>query len=172
MALIPSFSVYTILGNPLRLTITDTSTGVDASVTQRRVYLRLADGTYLVPTGTTTSYVEWAIVNSAISVDVLTKDLAIFTTIQWLDSGNNVLYTSSDTFVFTQYSELFYYYLTQQLAGNYPIIQDDNYYSNKLRLRTEIDSANNAVEIGADILASQSCLDRAAYLISNQSFNF
>jgi hypothetical protein len=172
MSFVPAFSPTTILGLPLRLTITDESSGADASITQRRVYLRKADGTYLVPDGTTTQYIEWAIANSFINLDVLTKDFALAIRVDWLDVSNNVLYTSSNTFVFTQYSELFYYGLTQQLAGNYPIIADNNYYSNKLLLRVEIDSANQAVSIGGDILASQSCLDRAAYLISKQSDNF
>lgn len=172
MSFSPAFVPTTILGNPLRLIVTDDSTGSDSNIASRRVYLRKADGTYLVPDGTTTNYIEWAIADSFINLDVLTKDFALQITVTWNDVGGTALYTSSNTFVFTQYSELFYYGLTQELAGNYQIIQDSNYYSNKLLLRVEIDSANQAVSIGGDIKASQECLDRAAYLISKQSFNF
>lgn len=172
MSLSASFSVSQNIGNPSTLIFTDTSTGSDGSISARRIYLRKSDGTYLVPSGTTTNYIEWAYANSTISLDVMDKDYALFIEVDWVDSGGTALYTSSDTFVFTLYSETFYYSLTQQLAGNYPIIADDNYYSNKLRLRTEIDSANQAIAIGGDIAASQACLERAKQLVDNQSLYF
>lgn len=172
MSLNPSFSVAQNLGAPSILVLTDTSTGSDASVFERRVYLRKSDGTYLVPSGTTTSYIVWDYADDTISLDILNKDYALEITVAWVNSGGTALYTEADTYVFTLYSEEFYYGLTQQLAGNYPIIQDDNYYSNKFRLRTEIDSANNAISIGGDIAASQACLDRAKQLVDNQSLYF
>lgn len=172
MSFVQSFSVSQNIGNPSTLVLTDTSTGADGAIYERRVYLRKSDGTYLVPDGTTTQYIVWPYANTTISIDVLNKDYALEITVLWVNSGGTTLYTSADTFVFSLYSEQFYYGLTQELAGNYPIIADDNYYSNKFRLRTEIDSANNAISIGGDIAASQACLDRAALLILNQSLYF
>lgn len=172
MSLNPSISVSQSLGAPSILTFTDVSTGSDGAITERRIYLRKSDGTYLVPSGTTTSYIVWDYADDTISVDVMNKDYALEITVLFVNSSGSTLYTFSDTYVFTLYSEEFYYGLTQELAGNYPIIADDNYYSNKFRLRTEIDSANQAISIGGDIAASQACLDRAKYLVDNQSLFF
>lgn len=172
MSLNPSFTTEQNLGASSILILTDTSTGSDGAITERRVYLRKSDGTYLVPSGTSTNYIVWDYADDTISLDVLDKDYALEITVLWVNSGGTTLYSDDNTFVFTLYAEEFYYGLTQELAGNYPIIADDNYYSNKFRLRTEIDSANNAISIGGDIAASQACLDRAKQLIDNQSLYF
>jgi hypothetical protein len=169
MALTPAITVSQEIGDESILTITDESTGSDGAIAARRVYLQLADGSYLKPSGNTTDYILWAYANSSIDIDVLGRDYAIFITVFWVNSSGNTLYSKSGNYLFTLYSEQFLYGLTQAQAANYPIIQDQNYYQNKGMLITEIDSASNAVSIGGDILAAQNCLDRAAYMIANQN---
>lgn len=57
MALIPSFSVSQTVGADSIVVLTDTSTGTDALVKSRVVYLQKTDGTFLVETGQPSSVV-------------------------------------------------------------------------------------------------------------------
>jgi hypothetical protein len=172
MALTVSFTVSQSTALPSTISLTDTSTGSDGTITQRRVLLRKADGTYLVPEGTTTDYIEWDWAEPSIAIDVMDRDYALDIIVQWLNVSNQVVYTDTELCVFTLYAEQFYYQLTQYQTSNPQIIDDQTYYGNKIKLRVSIDEATNAVTIGADITSSQSALDRAAYLIDNQSLFF
>lgn len=171
MALSPSFSVSQPLDDPSVLTLEDTSTGVDAGITTRRVYLQKADGTYLVPDDTETDYIEWPYSDGSIEIDVLDKDYALNITVQWL-TGDTVTYTSTDLAVFTLYSNLFFYELTQHQTGNPNIIRDTTYYGNKMKLRCSIDEAENATQYGVDIYSAQAALSRAKYMMDNQDKYF
>lgn len=173
MALTPNFTVSQSSGTPNIITASDTSTGSDVAITQRRIFLLKADGTYLVPTGTTTNYIQWAWANSTIALNVLTKDTALAITVQWLDINNTVLYTKTISFGFTAYNETFYYSLTQ---GEVPIVTptmiNTNYYQNKMQLRVFIDSGNQAISFASDIYSAQVAYDNATYLVTNANFNF
>lgn len=172
MALTPSFSVQQDSGNPSTIVLQDTSTGSDSNVTKRRVYLLQADGTYLVPTGTTTDYIEWSLASTTIDLDVLTQNTALQITDQWLNVSNTVLYTVTDAFSFTNYGEAFYYNLTQQQSANPQIIASLNFYETKMMVRVELDSAAQAITFAGDIKSSQQCLDRLQIIITNQNFFF
>lgn len=171
MALTVSFTASVNYSSPSVLTLTDTSTGTDNTITTRRVYLQKADGTYLVPTGTTTNYIVWDYSVSFIDIDVLDVDYALSIVIDWL-AGTTIEYTDNKLFAFTTYSEQFYYYLTQTQSSLPKIIDDSPYYSNKLKLRVNIDEAVQAIALGSDIQSSQAALDRAKYLIDNQTTFF
>jgi hypothetical protein len=82
MPLTPLFTVSQ--PNATTIRITDVSTGADAAITQRRVYLQQADGSYLVPTGTLTDYIEWNYLDASIDIDVLNTDYALLILVQWL----------------------------------------------------------------------------------------
>ncbi len=97
MSFSPSFSFSQPIGNPSIIIFTDTSSGSDANITTRKIYLRKSDGLYLVPTGTTTDYIEWSYSDSTIEVDVLEKDRALSITVQW-DSAANSHITFDNTF--------------------------------------------------------------------------
>lgn len=170
MALTPSFSASQILGAPSVIVLTDTSTGTDGTLTARRVFIQKTDGTYLVTEGTTTDYVEWAIGDTTISIDVLDKDYALQITVQWL-AGTTVTYEETGLYLFYQYSEQFYYNLTQGQTSTPLIINDTSYYDNKMKLRCSIDEAVNATTYN-DIHAAQSALDRALELRLNQNLYF
>lgn len=179
MALIPSFSVSQPVGENSVLTITDTSTGSDSDITERRVYLRKSDGTFLKPTGTTTDYVLWDYAESSVDIDCLDKDYALLITVQWVQivtvSGvvvaTNILYDDSALTGLTAYNEDFDYGLTTILASNPLLINDNSFRSNKFDLRTFIDAGNQAIEVGADIESAQLCYNQAtAIRISNQYY--
>src|SRR3990172_265316 len=99
--LTPNFTASQNSGTPSVITLTDSSTGSDVAITQRRAYLLQANGEDLGPTGTSTYYIQWAYANSSIDIDVLSVDTALSITVQWLNVSNTVLYTKTIAFNFT-----------------------------------------------------------------------
>lgn len=174
MALTPNFTASQSSGTPSTITLTDTSTGSDAAITQRRVYLLQADGTYLVVSGTTTDYEAWAYASSTISLDVLSQDTALSITVQWLDSGNVVLYTKTIAYGFSAYGETFYYGLTQSQVPiqNPAVALSTNYYQNKMKFRVFLDSADQAISFASDIYSASVCYDASTEMIANKAFYF
>lgn len=172
MSLVPSFTATQNIGSPEIIVLNDTSTGADALVTQRRIYLNTAEGTTITPAGVTTAYINWPIADLAISLAVLNTDYSLNINVLWLDVNGVMLYTRTVLYCFSLYAEEFYYSLTQDQTGVPNIISGSTYYTNKMILRVEIDSANQAVSIGGDIYSSQSALDRANYMVANQNTYF
>jgi hypothetical protein len=173
MALTPSFSTAQPVGEPSVIRLTDTSTGADAAVTQRRVYIQKADGSYLVPEGTETDYVEWELADTTIDIDCLDKDYGVAITVEWLDVTDEVLYDEEEDAVgFTSYNEDFDYGLTQMMAGNPLLVNDANFFNNKSQLRTLIDSGNQAILRASDLYSAQLCYDAATLIRTNAQYNF
>lgn len=172
MSFSASFSVSQSINSINILTLADTSTGSDTNITARQIYLQTGNGTYLVPAGVTTNFIPWLLANTSINLNVLSGDFAINILVQWLDVNGNVLYNAGNVYLFTAYSEQFMYGLTQLLALKPIIPQDNDYYANKMQLRVLIDSAINSIAIASDISSAQSCLDSAAYLISQKNLFF
>jgi hypothetical protein len=172
MPLVPAFTATQVLGEPSVIVLTDTSTGSDAAIAARRVYLRLANGSYLVPDGTTTDYVDWPLADTTIELDVLTVDKAVDITVQHLNSSDVALYTKTTLCLFTQYAKQFLYDLTQGQTGNPVLVNDNDYWEKKSQLFTEVDSALNAVEMANDVYAAQACMDRAQKIIDNAEYYF
>jgi len=172
MAFVQNFSTSQTVGLPNKINFSDTSTGSDGSIASRRIYLQLDDGSYLVEDGTTTDYEVWPIIDSTITLDVLEQDEAINITVQWLDSGGTVLYSKVILTGFTLYNETFDYGLTQMLAGNPLLINDNMFFYNKSKLRVYLDSGNNAIELASDILSAQLCYDKATLLRTNSPYTF
>jgi hypothetical protein len=130
----------------LTLTIVDSSTGSDANLTDRRVNLNLYDGTTLVPTGTSTSYIDWPIGAGPLVLPILTRDYSISINVQWTSSSplpSPSTYTFSVLQTFTQNLEIFDQGLTQMMAGNPLLVNDNGFFSNKELLRLYIDNAIN-----------------------------
>jgi hypothetical protein len=172
MPISPSFTASQNSGTPSIITLTDTSTGSDGAITQRRVYLLQSNGQYLVPTGTTTDYIEWDIVDSTISLDVLVQDTALSITVQWLSVTNTVIESVTTSFAFTAYNETFYYGLTESQVANANLTASTNWYQTKMILRVELDSAYQAITFASDIFSAQAALNRATFISTNQSFFF
>jgi hypothetical protein len=172
MPLSPNFTASQNSGTPNLIFLTDTSTGSDVTITKRRIYLLQSDGTYLVPAGTTTDYIEWALVDVTISLNVLIQDTALSVTVQWLSAANVVVATKTTSFAFTAYNETFYYGLTESQVANANLTASTNWYQTKMILRVELDSAYQAISFASDIFSSQAALNRATYISTNQSFFF
>lgn len=114
MSYVQGFTVA-LSSNAATLTYTDTSTGTDASIASRRIYMQKFDGTYLVPTGTSTDYVVWALSDGSTKTltSILSQDEALNITVQWLDVSNTVLYSKTVLYNFSGYAKIFFYQLTQ-----------------------------------------------------------
>lgn len=172
MPLSPNFEVTQPIGEPSVVRVTDTSTGSDVAITQRRVYLRKWDGTFLVPSGTSTDYIQWPLASVNIDIDALDKDYGLDVVVQWLNVSNVVLYDKTESSGQTSYNEEFDYDLTRLLAANPLLINDNNFQENKSNLRTFIDSGDQAIERYSDIYAAQLCYDRATELRINSQYSF
>ena len=181
MATVPNFTASQSSGTPSIITLNDTSTGTNTSnIAKRRVYLLQANGTFLVPAGTTNDYCDWAITDTAIvpfppislSLNVLSQDSALSVTVQWLTSANAVVTSKTISFAFTAYNETFYYGLTESQVANANLTASTNWYQNKLILRVELDSAVQAVTFASDIFSAQAALNRATFLSTNSSYFF
>ena len=172
MPLTPNFSTSQQAGLPSNVIITDTSTGSDVAIVERRVFLVNYAGEYVVADGTTTNYTVWPLAQSSISIDCLTEDTALSVTVNWVDAGGVTLYTKTSLAGFTLFNLTFYYSLTQgQAAISNPsyILQDNTYFQNKSKLKTLIESGNNAITLGYDITSAQVCYDLATYMVNNQN---
>lgn len=181
MAITVSFTVSQTVGSPQAINIVDTSTGSDVTATSRRIYITNSAGAYLTegPTvSTAVAYTTWPIAsgNSLTIDDILATDMAVNITLTYVNSGGSSVASDTSLEGFTMYNETFYYSLTQaQATQNQPppmIIQDSNYYMNKIILRENIDDGNQAILYGSDITTAQSAYDRATYQVLNENLFF
>ena len=172
MPLVPNFTASQYSGTPSVITLTDTSTGSDVTIASRRVYLLQANGTFLVPAGNTTDYILWDLVDTSISIDVLSQDTALSITVQWMSGIDTVVTSKTISFAFTAYNETFYYGLTESQVANSNLSASTNWYQSKLVLRVEIDSADQAITFASDIYSAQAALNRATYISTNQAYFF
>jgi hypothetical protein len=126
----------------------------------------------LVPAGTATDYIEWALVDVTTSLNVLIQDTALSITVQWLTASNVVVATKTTSFAFTAYNETFYYGLTESQVANANLTASTNWYQTKMILRVELDSAYQAISFASDIFSAQAALNRATFISTNQSYFF
>jgi len=172
MPFIPNFTASQYSGTPSIITLNDTSVGSDVTIASRRVYLLQANGTFLVPAGTTTDYIVWDLVDTSIDLDVLSQDSALSITVQWMSGINTVVTSKTISFAFTAYNETFYYGLTESQVANSNLSASTNWYQSKLVLRVELDSADQSITFASDIYSAQAALNRATYISTNQAYFF
>jgi len=168
----PSFTTSQTIGVPESVNFADTSTGSDGSITARRVYMQLANGDYLVPDGTTTDYFVWALADVTKTFDLLTKDVAVTITVQWVDTNGTVLYSAQSVTGFTLYNETFAYQINYAMSGNPLLINDNQYFEKDSELRVNIDSGNQAISFAGDTYAAQQSYDRATAIRNNAPYVF
>lgn len=167
MPFVQSFTV-TPTSNPAALLLTDTSTGSDGAITVRQILLYNSAGNLVV------AAIDWPIANPSITIAPLTADIALNIVVNWNNNVGRVLYTKSQLFAATQYAEQFFYSLTQEQAAttNLNILNDYPYFENKSKLRTLIDSAVQAISVGADIFSSQFSISIYQQMLSNPNLYF
>lgn len=161
--------IITKTADPSTFIITDNSSGSDPDLTGRVIYLYTANGSLLVPA------ITWPIGQSSYTFTGLEQDVALNVRVEW--SSSNPLpdpstYTYSELNYFVQFGEQFLYGLTQQQTANPSIVQDTTYYANKGIVRTEIDSAINAIDVGNDLAGSEYCIARYTAMMNAQNYLF
>lgn len=106
MPLTVSISAGQSLGVPSIIVITDTSTGTDATVTNRKVYLRTSTNQYLTEvqqSSSTVSFTNWPISDGAtINLDVLTEASTLEVTVVWTTGAGTTVYELTDVITFYQ----------------------------------------------------------------------
>ena len=172
MALSVSFTAGQTPSSPNLVGLVDTTTGTDAAVVSRRIYITDAGGNAVVPSGTTTAYIEWGNfpATTTISLNILTEDMALNIRVDWINISNAVLYSDENTFCFDEYLKQFAYELVQGLVP--PVTLDTNYAENLAKLWVAIKGAENSVTFANDIQASQNCLNQGTYLKTYQQLFF
>lgn len=168
--LTPAFTASQSALTPSNVTLSDTSSGSDAAIATKRAYFQTAMGTYLVVGGVATDWNPFP--DTTDTFNILQTDTACAVTVQWLDVNGEVLYELTQEYCFAAYNKQFFYYLVQLQALTPSVLQDANYAANMAAYWMNITGAIQAVEIGADISASQNCLNRATAIKENQNFNF
>lgn len=175
MAFVPNFTCSQSLSNLSVFTITDTSTGYsDVNVTGRLIYLRKYDGSYLTPSGYSVDYIFWpysAGTGDELEIDCLDKDYALDIQVVYY-SGSSSLTSKTILTLFTGYGDYQLRRLTSALSGNKITITAKNFYANKIKLRTLLDDAAQAVEQINDQTIATFCLDEAKPLTDNISLFF
>lgn len=174
MALSVSFTASSVAGEPSQILFTDTSTGSDGTITSRRIYVSDENDDFIVETDTSTEYEVWALpLATDITLDLLLQDMAVKIVVQWLNGSNVVVYDYTiDATGFTEYNEEADYGFTQLMAANPLLINDNNFWSNKNKLRTLIDSGNNAITRASDLYNAQRCYDAATELVASSQYLF
>jgi len=176
-----AFSTTQVLGAPNEIVITDSSSGSDVTAVSRLVTIVTATGQWLTEAGLsdTLATTSWPLADGAVlTLDILTEDMALYITLAYVTSVGAVANGATLTKLqgYTLYNENFYYELTQDEAlQNQPppmIIQDSNYYMSKMIFRVEVDSGDNAITYGNDIVSAQNCYSRATYMRLHESNYF
>lgn len=181
MPIIVSFSTSQVLGAPNEIVITDNSSGSDVTAVNRRIYIQNSLGQYVDENGASESvvYTTWPLADGntiTLGGNILQQDSAYNITLIYVNNSGVSVSQATELCGFTLYAESFYYSLTQaQAQQNTPpptILQDSNYYMQKMMLRVNIDSGNNAITYGDDIVSAQNCYNLANYQIANETFFF
>lgn len=141
----------------------------------RRIYVYKIDGTTLVPSGTTTSYIDFPFsAGSSITIDgVLNTDYALLINGLWLSNNPQPgsVYTSSDIKSFLNYLKQFRKGQISSLSDNPALLQDTNWYTDMFKLQTEINNADEAADDGQQY-SSQAAINRGLYLKNNSQYFF
>lgn len=169
MPITPSISVAQSPLNPAIVTVTDTSSGSDGAIFARRIFFQTPQGTYLVTSGTTTSYVLWPYADASMSFNILPQDYGLSITVLWVNVGGTTLYTYNQVYPLAEYNKQYFYYLAQQQALTYSIIGTQPYFANMATFWANVVGGINAVTTGADIDAAQACFDRATFMRTNET---
>jgi hypothetical protein len=168
MAYNASFSIVPN-ADPSIIALLDTSTGSDPNITARVVNIYKSDGSLF------SGPLTWPPASANFSQSLLVQDFALNIVVTVTSSSPLAppsSYIASKIYAFNGYGNAYLYQLTQYITSNYTVVQDKDYYNNKIQLITEIDSSQNAINVGSDLSGAQSCIDRYSYLIQNAQYFF
>jgi len=173
MPITPNFTTSQMLATPNIVTFNDTSSGNDGNITERRIYIRLANGNWLTSLGESSisSYDIWPILSNSISLDLLKRSMAADVTIKWMNGGTE-LYNFKKSQYWNVFDYLFGLELIQAQTATPKIIQDSSYYNKFFQFISNIWASESCIIYGDDVYSSQQQLDNNNYIINNRQFFF
>ena len=164
------------LGVPSIIVLTDAHEGTDATIFNRKVYLRTSTNQYLTETqqsSATVTYTDWPISDGAtISLDVLTEASTLEITVTWDTVSGTVVYTYPDVFIFDIQNYIFQLGILSNQTSAPGVLQDTAYYNSLIQYIVNLDNAEVAADVGGDIYSSQGALNRNQVMIQNENFYF
>lgn len=171
MPISPAFTVSQSIVDTANLTFSDVSSG-SATLTTRRIYILNSSGAYVVPTGTTTSYIVWPYSDASIEV-TLPVDIAqsCNVTVQWYN-GVTLVTELTQAVEWDLQQWLFAFGLLQTQTSQPRIVQDTQYWPDTWTFLTNLILSESATEDMADIYSAQSSLDSNEFIMSNSQNNF
>lgn len=162
--------------DPSSFTITDTSVGSDPAITDRRISLFKDNGTTLVPEGSSTTYIDWPLLDGNTKViSLLTQDTALRIEVQWISSSPlppPSSYSATNLYGFLAYSKNFDAYAQQLMITNPLLVSNRNFIYSRMKLRVFIDSAETSIAPMNDIVSAQLDMNLATELTNNFNYNF
>lgn len=173
MAFSPAFTATESLANPNLITFVDTSTGEDLTLTNRRIYVRIANGNWLTASGesTTIAYTDWMFTDNSTVVPLLTQTTSPSIRVDWL-AGDTVLYSTTEEFCFNLYDYLFGLQVLQGNTSSPDQVQDSAYWNSLIQFVVNIFNEESAIEFGGDIFSSQGAATRNLVFINNENYLF
>jgi len=166
-----SISVSQSAITPQSVTVTDDSTGLAGTITQRRIYLSDAYGNYLTGNGVV-NYDEWALADASIILSVLTQDLAANILVDWLDVNDAIVDSYNNNYPLSEFGKQFFFQLVSAQGLTPGIYQDSNYSGNLAIFWSNIVAGDNAVTYGNSLAAAQNCYNREIQMMQEQAKYF
>jgi len=140
----------------------------------RRIRVITTSDTILVPTGTTTAYIDFPFAGGdTISIDVMTRDLAVNVVVDWMsqDPQSGSTYQASLIISLLSYNTNNEYGIIQAMTVTPLIVSNANYWMNLGLLQTENENSRQATYVQEQISA-QRAINHAAEILANQLTNF
>lgn len=168
MAFNPSIAVSQAGQTPNSATVTDNSTGTDAAITVRHIFVQDAFGVYLTGDGTV-NYDVWDIADSSITFSFLTEDIGANILVNWVNVLGGTLYTFNGNYPLSEIGKQFFYYLLQTQGLTPGIYMDTNYAMNLAMYWVNLIAGDHAVSFGNDLSAAQNCYTRETQMRLQQN---
>ena len=163
--------------DPASFILTDNSSYVDEAqntFSGRRIYLIKDDGGFVVPDGTTTTYIDFPFSDGyQIALDVLPIDLSLNILVEWVsnDPQPGSVYDLQVIYTFTQYTKQFIYNTIQTWRANPSVVNDNNFWGALQQLHLEVNNAEMSNRY-QDQHSAQWSLDRARFIMDNSQLYF
>ncbi len=133
------------------------------------------DGTTLVPSGTTTAYVDFPFsAGASLTITgVLNTDYSLLVNVVWLSNSPQPgsTYTAQSVETFLNYLYAFYSGQISTLSDNPNILEDTGWYESLFKLVTEISNAEQSTS-DEQQFSAQNAISRALYLKNNSQYFF
>lgn len=164
--------------SPSTFQLIDQSTGADATILYRQIFLYKYNSTTIVPSGNPSGqiWIEWPIADTEITLtDILDTDVALNVYVVWYTptpTGGDT-YTVNQAHYFTDYNEEFNEAIWAEKAVAQPnIVNSTNFMYYVAALRLNIDGAAQIVTNASDVTKAQQLINAANQIRDNQSFYF